>query len=84
MLWRYTMLYPQFLNVDARITYIILALCLHMSVFILELLGVCFVFLFIIARRGLSVAGAFRAIRAYLASDYRPAVPPFQRRWSLK
>lgn len=74
-MWRYTMLFPKFFHVDARIIIVILILLIHIAWWTFYLTVLSFIALAVMAARGLSVPAALRAVRAWFASDQRPGIP---------
>ena len=71
--WRNTMKPPRFFIFDARAGYFLILVLVHFRIWTLGLMiGVLCIF-WILERKGLSFASAFRAIRLWLIGNYRPA-----------
>jgi intracellular multiplication protein IcmT len=72
--WRNTYKPARFLFMDARAGIPLLPLALHFRWYTVAFAVVFIVFFWILERRGLTFGAAFRAIRAWLVGDIRPAL----------
>lgn len=81
--WRDTYKKPRLFFIDARIAYIIIPVLVYIRIWTILLVCAVATILYLLeVRRGLDIAAAGRALRWWLAGDYRPARNPA--RWRTR
>lgn len=78
--WRETSKPARFWKVDARAGVFVLFTLIHFRVWTVTLTALVLFLFWFLERRGMSLGSAFRALRAWLIGDHRPALGRFKER----